>query len=56
MPLPGVGRTDRAGTRAPGQEIGELGTNDCWMQHRFELGFDEGTANPEVTAVEFRAR
>jgi len=42
-------------TRA-GQTIGEAGPNDRWMQYRFELGFDEGTGNPEVTAVEFRGR
>ena len=39
-----------------GQSIGEIPSEHRWIQYRFELGISKGTGNPEVTAVEFRAR
>jgi FG-GAP-like repeat len=37
-----------------GEALGALGAHDRWIQYRFELGYAQGTGNPEVTAVEFR--
>ena len=37
-----------------GENIGDLAAGDGWIQYRFELGYSQGTGNPEVTAVEFR--
>ncbi len=38
----------------PGEPIGAIPGKDRWLQYRFELGFERGTGNPEVRAVEFR--
>ena len=40
----------------PGEPIGAIPSQDRWLQYRFELGYERGTGNPEVRAVEFRSR
>lgn len=38
-----------------GSSLGKIDASHRWLQYRFELGIARGTANPEVSAVEFRA-